>query len=120
MEDANFEDLLIKDSSWTIHENNIHTLLIEIFRSLNHTSPPIMQEFFDLQVYSYSLRNKNILRLPKTNASRYGTEALCFKGSIIWSTVPNQYKSLNYLDKFKQQIKMWKPTTCTRKLCENY
>ena len=29
MEDSNFEDLLIKDSSWTIHENNIHTLLIE-------------------------------------------------------------------------------------------
>ena len=33
MEDANFEDLLIKDSSWTIHENNFHTLLIEIYKS---------------------------------------------------------------------------------------
>ena len=74
MEDANFEDLLIKDSSWTIHENNIHTLLIEIYKSLNHISPPIMQEFFDLKVTPYSLRNNNILRLPKTNTSRYGTE----------------------------------------------
>ena len=79
MEDANFEDLLIKDSSWTIHEKNIHTLLIE---SLNHSSTPVMQEFFDLKVSPYSLRNNNILRLPKTNTSRYGTEALCFKGSI--------------------------------------
>ena len=35
MEDANFEDLLIKDSSWTTHENIIHTLLIEIYKSLN-------------------------------------------------------------------------------------
>ena len=25
MKDANFEDLFIKDSSWTIHEINIHT-----------------------------------------------------------------------------------------------
>ena len=41
-----------------------------------------MQEFFDLKVTPYSLRNNNILRLPKTNTSRYGTEALCFKGSI--------------------------------------
>ena len=120
MEDANFEDLLIKDSSWTIHENNIHTLLIEIYKSLNHISPPIMQEFFDLKVTPYSLRNNNILRLPKTNTSRYGTEALCFKGSIIWNTVPNRYKNLNSLDKFKQQIKMWKPTTCTCKLCKAY
>ena len=120
MEDANFEDLLIKDSSWTIHENNIHTLLIEIYKSLNHISPPIMQEFFDLKVTPYSLRNNNLLRPPKTNTSRYGTEALCFKGSIIWNTVPNRYKNLNSLDKFKQQIKMWKPTTCTCKLCKVY
>ena len=112
MEDANFEDLLIKDSSWTIHENNIHTLLIEIYKSLNHISPPIMQEFFDLKVTPYSLQNNNLLRLPETYTSRYGTEAPCFKGSIIWNTVPNRYKILNSLDKFKQ-IKTWKPTTCT-------
>ena len=67
MEHANFEDLLIKDSSWTIHENNIHTLSIEIYKSPNHISPPIMQEFFDLKVTPYSLRNNNLLRLPKTN-----------------------------------------------------
>ena len=101
MENANFEDLLIKDSSWTIHENNIHTLLIEIYKSLNQISPPIMQEFFDLKVTPYK-----ILRLLKTNTSRYGTEVLCFKGSIIWNTVPNRYKNLNFLDKFKQEIKM--------------
>ena len=101
MENASFEDLLIKDSSWTIHENNIHTLLIEIYKSLNQISPPIMQEFFDLKVTPYK-----ILRLLKTNTSRYGTEVLCFKGSIIWNAVPNRYKNLNFLDKFKQEIKM--------------
>ena len=106
MEDANFEDLLIKDSYWTMHENNIHTLLIEIYKSLNYISPTIMQEFSDLKVTPYSLRNNNLLKLPKTNTSQYGTEALGFKGRIIWSTVPNRYKNLNSLDKFKQKIKM--------------
>ena len=43
LEDANFEGLLIKDNSWTIHESNIHTLLIEIYKSLNNISPIIMQ-----------------------------------------------------------------------------
>ena len=42
MEDADFEDLLIKDSSCTTHENNSHTLLIEIYKSRNHISPPTM------------------------------------------------------------------------------
>ena len=113
MEDANFEGLLIKDSSWTIQENNIHTLLIEI------SSPPIMQEFFDLKATPYCLRNNHILRLSKTNTSRYGTAALCFKGSIIWNIVPNRYKNLDSLDKFKQ-IKMCRPTTCTCKLRKAY
>ena len=113
MQDANFEDLLINDSSWTVHKNNTHTLLIEIYKSLNHISPPIIQEFFDLKVTLYSLWNNNILRLPKTNTSWYGKEALCFKGSIIWSTIPNRYKNLNSLDKLKHKIKIWKPTICT-------
>ena len=30
MEDANFEDLLLKDNSWNVHENKIRALLIEI------------------------------------------------------------------------------------------
>ena len=72
-----------------------------------------MQEFFDLKVTPYSLRNNNIVRLPKTNTSRYGTEALCFKGRIIWNTVPNRYRNLNSLDKFKKQTKMWKRTVST-------
>ena len=71
-----------------------------------------MQEFFDLKVTPDSLRNSILLRLPKTNTSRYGTEALYFNRSIIWNTVPNRYKNLNSLDKFKQQIKMLKPATC--------
>ena len=73
MEDANFKDLLTKDSSWTIQENKIYTLLIESYKSLNHISPPIMQEFYNLKVTPYSLRNNNLLRLPKTNTSRYST-----------------------------------------------
>ena len=118
LEDENFEDLLIKDNSSTIHESNIQTLLIEIYKSLNHISPIIMREFFDLKVTPYSLRNNNLLKLPKTNTLRFGTQALCFKGSLIWNTVPNHFKNIKSLDEFKHQIKTWKPTTCTCKLCK--
>ena len=59
----------MKDSSCTIHENNISILLIEIYKYLNHISLPIMQEFLDLKVTPYSLWNNNLLRLAKTNNS---------------------------------------------------
>ena len=57
MEDANFEDLLLKYNSWNVHENNIHMLLIEIYKSINNLSPPIMKYFFDLKNTQYDLRN---------------------------------------------------------------
>ena len=47
MEDANFEDLLLKDNLWNVHENNIHMLLIEIYQSINDLSPLTMKDFFD-------------------------------------------------------------------------
>ena len=74
MEDANFEDLLLKDNSRNLHENNIHTLLIEIYKSINNLGPPI--DFFDLKNTRYDLRSKQLLKLPETSISRYGTYAL--------------------------------------------
>ena len=111
MEDANFEDLLLKDSSWNARENNIHTLLIEIYKSMNNLSPPTMKDT------QYDLRSKQLLKLPETSTSRYGTQAPCFKGSLIWNTVPNKFKNINNIESFKKHIKDWKPTTCCCKLC---
>ena len=53
-------------------ENNTHTLFIEIYKSLNHISPPIMQEIFNLKVTSYSLRN-NKLKSTEITLNKYFT-----------------------------------------------
>ena len=117
MEDANFEDLLLKDNSWDVHENNIHTLLIEIYKSINNLSPPIMKYFFDLKNTRYDLRSKQLLKLPETSTSGYGTLGLCSKGSLIWNTIPNKFKNIDNIEDFKKHIKDWKPTICSCKLC---
>ena len=49
MEDVNFEDLLLKDNSGNVYENNMHALLIEIYKSKSNLSLPIMKDFFDLK-----------------------------------------------------------------------
>ena len=105
MEDANFEDLLLKDNSWNVHENNIHTLLTEIYKSINKLSQPIVKDFFDLENTRYDLRSKQLLKLPETSTSRYGAHALCFKGSLIWNTVPNKFKNIDNIEDFKKHIK---------------
>ena len=117
IEDANFEDLLLKDNPWNVHENNMHTLLIEIYKSIINLSPLIMNDFFDFKNTRYDLRSKQLLKLPETSTSRYGTQALCFKGSLIWNTVPNKFKNIDNIEDFKKHIKGWKPTTWSCKLC---
>ena len=117
MEDANFEDLLLKDNSRNVHENNIHTLLIKIYKSINNLSPPVMKDFFDLKNTRYDLQSKQLLKLPETSTSRYGIQALCFKGCLIWNTVLNIFKNIGNIEDFKEHIKGWKPTTCSCKLC---
>ena len=105
MQDANFEDLLLKDNSWNVHESKTHTLLIEIYKSINNSSPPIMKDFFDLKNTRYDHRSKQLLKLPETSTSRYGTQALCFKGSLIWNTVPNKIKNIDNIEDFKKHTK---------------
>ena len=119
MEDANFKDLLLKDNSWNVHENNIYTLLIEIYKSINNLSPPIMKYFFDLKNTRYDLRSKQLLKLSETTTSKYGTQAPSFKGSLIWNTIPNKFKfkDIDNIEDFKKHIGDWKPTTCSCKLC---
>ena len=75
MQDGNFEDLLLKDNSWNVHESNRRTLLIQIYKSIN-LSPPMMK---DLKNSRYDLRSKQWLKLSETSTSRYGTQALVLK-----------------------------------------
>ena len=117
MQDANFEDLPLKDNSCNVHESNIRTLLIEIYKSINNLSPPIVKNFFGLKNTRYDLRSKQLLKLPETSNFRYGTQTLCFKGSLIWNMVANKIKNIDNIEDFKKHIKEWKPTTCSCKLC---
>ena len=90
------------------------TYIIEINKSINNLSPPIIKDFFDLKNIRYDLRIKQMLKLPETSTSRYCTQALRFKGSLIWDMVP---KTLDSIEDFKKHIKDWKPTTCSCRLC---
>ena len=93
MEDTTFEDVLERDESKSIDENNIYTLLIEIYQSIHHLNQTIMRIIFDRKVNQYNLRNNYPLKLRATNTCRYGTQTLYFKGSPFWNKFPTKYKT---------------------------
>ena len=46
---SNFEELLVKDDSVSIHHNNIHTLAIEMYKVVNGMSPEIINDILKLR-----------------------------------------------------------------------
>ena len=68
MEDATLQDLLERDYLQIIYEDNIHTLLAEVYKSIYYISPPITWILADTA----------------------GTQALCFKESLVWNKIPNK------------------------------
>ena len=47
-----------------------------------------MSSFFTHKDIPYNLRKGPILGLPKTHSFYYGTNAIHFRGSLIWNNLP--------------------------------
>ena len=67
-----------------------------------------MKDFFDLKNTPCDLRSMQLLKLPETSTSRYGRQALCFKGGLIWNTVPNKIKNIDNIVDFKKYINLFR------------
>ena len=54
---SSFKELLSKDGTYTIHEQNIQNLAIEMLKALNDFSTPDFSELFQLNDSLYGLRS---------------------------------------------------------------
>ena len=117
---ATFEELLAKDGSFSIHHQNIQTLLVEIYKSLNDIPGAIFKHLFSKTQHDYSLRTQQDFTIPRINTVLKGQNSLRYFGAVIWNSLPVKYKNIESLSEFKSQIKKWKPKTCPCRLCKNF
>ena len=76
--ESNFNQLLEKDNSVTIHHRNIQALATEIYKTLNNLNPIFMKEIFSLKTHNYPIRTQN-LNYPNPRTVSYGVESFGYK-----------------------------------------
>ena len=58
---SNFEELLIKSNSVSVHQRNLQLLLTEIYKTVNNLNPSFMADVFVTKDVPYNLRGSNNL-----------------------------------------------------------
>ena len=78
-----------KDQMKPIHQRNVQSLAIEIYKYLHGLSPAILSEVFKVnETIPYDLRMCNELHARNPKTVRYGTETISFLSPKIWSLIP--------------------------------
>ena len=116
---SSFSELLKKDKAFTIHERNIQTLGIELYKVAYGISPQIMRLIFPTKPdirYPW----EDIFQTFNVRTVSWGTESLSHLGPKIWKILPLALKSIPSLKRFKKAIRLWKPEKCPCRMCKFY
>ena len=120
-ENSTFEQLLVRDGAFTVHEKNLQLLLIEMFKAKNKIEPHLLQGIFKANNYNGPiLRNSKYFKRPNVNTVRYGEKSLQNLGVKLWDQLPSVIQDLDSLSSFKTYIKKWKPFKCPCNMCKTY
>ena len=102
----NFEELLNKDKSVSMHHNNMHALALEMYKVAYEMSPIMMKGVFKLiNTLHYKLRHTSQFSTDPFQSVYNGTKSATYLGPKIWEQIPAEIKNKNTLDDFKKKKK---------------
>ena len=84
---SNFQELLTKANTVSIHHKNLQLLATEIFKTQRNLNPRFMNQIFLEKDTPYTLRGGRNILAPKPNTTGYGLENARFLGAKIWHTM---------------------------------
>ena len=115
-----FDRILEDNKQKSIHQKNIESLAIEIYKFQAGLAPPIMSDLFVTRENNYNLRNFQELESSLRRTVKFGTETISYRGPRIWNLIPERIRSLETLNNFKKEIKSWRCDACPCRMCKMY
>ena len=100
---SSFEELLEKDESFTVHERNIQTLCIELYKVAWGICPQIMRMVFPTKL-NISYPWENIFQTCNIRTVTWGSESVSHLGPKIWSLMPISLKKYPFCINLKKQF----------------
>ena len=92
-----------------------------MFKVKNEMSPEIIYDIFTQRINNhYDLRHINHFETPLVRTVYTGTESVSYLGPKIWDIVPEEYKTLNNLNSFKESVKNSVFLNSLCRLCKTY
>ena len=117
---SNFQDLLNRDNTVSIHHRNLRIFATELYKVKNGMSTTLMNELFQSKINSYNLRSRTNFYGPNPNTVHFGTMSLTYLAPKIWKLIPENVRNCETLMQFKNNIKKWFPYDCPCRLCKVY
>ena len=115
---STFAELLDRDNSVTVHQRNIQLVAIEMFKATKELGPKIVRELF---TFNQNNNSDRTFSRPNVEHKTTGENTQAYYGPIVWDEMlPNEYKAIETLKKFKTAIKKWRPDNCPCSLCGEY
>ena len=76
---SNFDELLKRDGSFSIHDRSIQILAMETYKFFHGVSLSVMKNIFQVKTNNpYSLRSRNELYCRNPKTVKYGTETIFY------------------------------------------
>ena len=116
---SDFESLLCKDDSVTIHHRNIQALALEIYKTIHEINPVFMKDIFCLDKQNYNTRNEQLSH-PNPRTVTYGLESFGYKATQIWRSIPHDIQNNPNINAFKEYISKNCNKLCNCNLCKLY
>ena len=113
---SSFKNLLRNDHSVSIHQRNICSFPVELYKIKNEMSIPRMFwkafELFENRNLNWSLHSQTDCSLHAVNTVAYRLRILKYFAAEVWSIVPFEIRNAISLEELSAKIKSWRPENC--------